>query len=78
MIYAFKKVFSENYIALILSLVPAFLFVNYNNLKFMDYFYLASVILLFVSFLYCVAMNYVKLGYEKRKKKECFLRKDKI
>ncbi|MGY3419311.1 putative membrane protein YesL [Bacillus mycoides] len=73
MIYAFKKVFSENYIALIFSLLSAFLFVNYNNLKFMDYFYLASVILLFVSFLYCVAMNYVKLGYEKRKKERMFL-----
>ncbi|PFJ39493.1 hypothetical protein COL01_14575 [Bacillus thuringiensis] len=73
MIQAFKKVFSENYIALILILVPAFLVVNYNNLKVMDYFYFASVILVFVSFLYCVAMNYVKLCYEKRKKERMLL-----
>ncbi|MEK4581748.1 hypothetical protein [Bacillus sp. FSL R12-0074] len=58
MIRAFKKVFSENYIALITILAPAFLLVDYNNLKFMDYFYIATVIMVLLSFLYYVTMNY--------------------
>ncbi len=64
MILAFKKVFSENYLVLITIMVPAFLLVNYNDLKFIDYFYLGTVLMVLLSFLYYVIANY---RYEKFK-----------
>ncbi|QWI52569.1 hypothetical protein EXW56_27325 (plasmid) [Bacillus mycoides] len=75
MIRAFKKVFSENYIALITILAPAFLLVDYNNLKFMDYFYIATVIMVLLSFLYNVTMNY---RHEKLKKVLMERKKERI
>ncbi|PEW83743.1 hypothetical protein CN445_24210 [Bacillus cereus] len=75
MIRAFKKVFSENYIALITILAPAFLLVDYNSLKFMDYFYIATVIMVLLSFLYYVTMNY---RHEKLKKVLMERKKERI
>ncbi|MDA2626374.1 hypothetical protein PDQ36_24350 [Bacillus cereus] len=68
MIRAFKKVFSESYTSLIIILIPAFLFVDYNNLIFIDYVYFTAVIVVYVAFLFSVVMTCVTLRYEEQKK----------
>lgn len=68
MIHAFKKVFSESYKSLIIILIPAFLFVDYNNLGFIDYFYFTAVIVAYVAFLFNVVMTCITLRYEEQKK----------
>ncbi|MFJ1121270.1 hypothetical protein [Bacillus thuringiensis] len=68
MIRAFKKVFSESYKSLIIIMIPAFLFVDYNNLIFIDYIYFTAVIVAYVSFLFSVVMTCVTLRYEEQKK----------
>ncbi|HFJ9448169.1 hypothetical protein JOY42_25850 [Bacillus tropicus] len=68
MIRAFKKVFSESYKSLIIILIPAFLFVDYNNIIFIDYIYFTAVIVGYVAFLFNVVMTCVTLRYEEQKK----------
>ncbi|MGX5557787.1 hypothetical protein [Bacillus thuringiensis] len=68
MIRAFKKVFSESYKSLIIILIPAFLFIDYNNIIFIDYIYFTAVIVAYVAFLFNVVMTCITLRYEERKK----------
>ncbi|KAA0796668.1 hypothetical protein DN398_25045 [Bacillus sp. JAS102] len=68
MIHAFKKVFSESYKSLIIILIPAFLFVDYNNIIFIDYIYFTAVIVAYVAFLFNVVMTCIRLRYEEQKK----------
>ncbi|MGX5556866.1 hypothetical protein [Bacillus cereus] len=68
MIRAFKKVFSESYTSLIIILIPAFIFVYYNNMIFIDYVYFTAVIVVYVAFLFSVVMTCVTLRYEEQKK----------
>ncbi|WP_318582867.1 hypothetical protein [Bacillus paranthracis] len=68
MIRAFKKVFSESYKSLIIILIPAFLFVDYDNIIFIDYIYFTAVIVGYVAFLFNVAMTCGTLRYEDQKK----------